>query len=414
MPWRKYKTTTGKHGDIYKISKGIQVRQDDRAKWTIYINCSGQRTNKTIGEGREGLVQAIKAAEAIADQLTSKPLPEFAAVKESDVPKFEEYSNQWFQNKSGGWSIYTQSRYSEVLRLHIWPDKVFKDKRLDEITRQTLKDFYSRLFRKLSAATVETAHSIINGVFDEAIDDEIVKACPATGLLKKVLPPHKKRNKKEADPFDAEERKRFAEILKKKYSLCVQLIFKVMLYGGFRLGEVLAMRLRYLDLVKMTYLVSESYKRYRFGKPKKGKKRLVDLPTFLIEDLKQYILNLKKESLQKGNGGEVDLLFQDPAERNGWPYSQGKIGRLLKKICTAAELRVRNPHDLRHTYATTLLMAHQSPAYVQKQMGHESIQTTVDTYGHWIPGDGRKGLDEALFVSVPNSGENCTFLHMEK
>ena len=62
-------------------------------------------------------------------------------------------------------------------------------------------------------------------------------------------------------------------------------------------------------------------------------------------------------------------------------------------------LRVRNPHDLRHAYATILLMAHQSPAYVQKQLGHSSIKTTVDIYGHWISGEGRGGLDDALVCS---------------
>lgn len=37
-----------------------------------------------------------------------------------------------------------------------------------------------------------------------------------------------------------------------------------------------------------------------------------------------------------------------------------------------------------------------SPAYVQKQLGHHSISMTVDTYGHWIPGEGRCDLDAAL------------------
>jgi integrase len=54
---------------------------------------------------------------------------------------------------------------------------------------------------------------------------------------------------------------------------------------------------------------------------------------------------------------------------------------------------VRNPHDLRHSYATMLLMDHYSPAYVQKQLGHSSISITVDIYGHWIPGEGRKDQD---------------------
>ena len=67
-----------------------------------------------------------------------------------------------------------------------------------------------------------------------------------------------------------------------------------------------------------------------------------------------------------------------------------------RRACMAARLRTRSPHDLRHTYATTLLMAHISPAYVQKQLGHHSISMTVDIYCHWIPGEGRERLDKAL------------------
>jgi hypothetical protein len=42
------------------------------------------------------------------------------------------------------------------------------------------------------------------------------------------------------------------------------------------------------------------------------------------------------------------------------------------------------------------------PAYVQKQLGHSSISITVDTYGHWISGEGRQGLEKALLGSERN------------
>ena len=57
--------------------------------------------------------------------------------------------------------------------------------------------------------------------------------------------------------------------------------------------------------------------------------------------------------------------------------------------------------------ATTLLMAHQSPAFVKEQLGHSSFQIAVDIYGHWFPGEGRNGLEEALTGPVRNQGENC-------
>lgn len=68
----------------------------------------------------------------------------------------------------------------------------------------------------------------------------------------------------------------------------------------------------------------------------------------------------------------------------------------VERACRFAKVRRRRPHDLRHTYASILLMEHYSPAYVQKQLGHFSITMTVDIYGHWIPGEGKKDLDHAL------------------
>jgi integrase len=43
------------------------------------------------------------------------------------------------------------------------------------------------------------------------------------------------------------------------------------------------------------------------------------------------------------------------------------------------------PHCLRHRFASLLLQQGESPAYVQRQLGHASIDLTVDTYGKWLP-----------------------------
>src|SRR5713101_53503 len=42
--------------------------------------------------------------------------------------------------------------------------------------------------------------------------------------------------------------------------------------------------------------------------------------------------------------------------------------------------------NLRHTFGSLLIQDGASLAYVRDQMGHSSIQITVDTYGHLIPG----------------------------
>jgi integrase len=50
-------------------------------------------------------------------------------------------------------------------------------------------------------------------------------------------------------------------------------------------------------------------------------------------------------------------------------------------------------HDLRHTFASLLLQQGESLTYVKEQMGHHSIQVTVDIYGHLIPGSNKQAVD---------------------
>jgi integrase len=44
-------------------------------------------------------------------------------------------------------------------------------------------------------------------------------------------------------------------------------------------------------------------------------------------------------------------------------------------------------HDLRHTAASLMIQAGYPPKMLQEIMGHASITTTLDLYGHLYPGD---------------------------
>src|SRR5262249_37670526 len=74
--------------------------------------------------------------------------------------------------------------------------------------------------------------------------------------------------------------------------------------------------------------------------------------------------------------------------------------RAFRRALEKAGLRRIRLHDLRHSYASILISAGVSPAYVQQQLGHALIKMTVDTYTHLIPGAGRKAL-AALPSSIP-------------
>jgi integrase len=158
-----------------------------------------------------------------------------------------------------------------------------------------------------------------------------------------------------------------------------------MAMSGMRLGEALAMCWENLDSRNCQYNITETTRQGRFGPPKSGK-RLIDLDPLLMGNLEAHIKKLRKESLAVG----AQAHYLSPG------ITQRMVQTATRRACLAARLRSRHPHDLRHTYATILLMAHISPAYVQKQLGHHSISMTVDIYGHWIPGEGRELLDKVL------------------
>ena len=68
-------------------------------------------------------------------------------------------------------------------------------------------------------------------------------------------------------------------------------------------------------------------------------------------------------------------------------------------------------HDLRHSYAALMISLGENIKFIQTQMGHSSISTTLDSYGHLLPeaSEGTGRLLDALVFSdeiIPFPDEN--------
>ncbi len=100
--------------------------------------------------------------------------------------------------------------------------------------------------------------------------------------------------------------------------------------------------------------------------------------------LMAYKENALLRAFQLGKMSVVDeLVFPSEART---PICPDNIGpRYMEPALGQAGLRKFRFHDLRHTFGSLLIQAGVSSAYVQKQMGHRSIQVTIDVYGHLIP-----------------------------
>jgi len=107
----------------------------------------------------------------------------------------------------------------------------------------------------------------------------------------------------------------------------------------------------------------------------------------MSEQLTRILLRLqvqrKTETLKRGWSRMPEWVFCTEA---GTLPNESRVRKVMRKTLKAARLPLHfSPHCLRHTFASFLLQQGESPAYVQRQLGHASIQLTVDTYGKWLP-----------------------------
>ena len=73
---------------------------------------------------------------------------------------------------------------------------------------------------------------------------------------------------------------------------------------------------------------------------------------------------------------------------------EANVRKAMRRVLKKAGLPEHfTPHCLRHTYASLMLQQGESVAYAQRQLGHASIQLTVDTYGKWLPMGNKAAVD---------------------
>ena len=92
-----------------------------------------------------------------------------------------------------------------------------------------------------------------------------------------------------------------------------------------------------------------------------------------------------------------DFVFGDEA---GQPIDPSLVSHNFGRIVKKAGLDVRF-HDLCHSCATLMLGAGVHPKIVQEMLGHSSIQITLDTYSHTVPGM-QKATAEQLGALLPS------------
>jgi integrase len=69
-----------------------------------------------------------------------------------------------------------------------------------------------------------------------------------------------------------------------------------------------------------------------------------------------------------------------------------------------AGVRYRRPYQTRHTYASMMLSAGESPMWVAQQMGHSDWTVIARIYGRWIPEAAPDAGQKAVKIFGQNAG----------
>jgi integrase len=89
-------------------------------------------------------------------------------------------------------------------------------------------------------------------------------------------------------------------------------------------------------------------------------------------------------------------IFQNPRTRERWTGDLAIRKRMWTRILKRAKVRYRYPYQMRHTYASMMLMAGESPQWIASQVGHTDWTFTARTYSRFIPDDAPDAGEKAV------------------
>ena len=297
---------------------------------------------------------------------------------------FKTWAEYWLVSKRYEVSA---DRYSTLQsRSAIWIDAL-KNATISQIKTFELQTILFTIAAKnpytnepMAKKTIRGYAQVITAIFDFAIDNRVIEYNPATKLkLPQTTVEAVKRR-----ALTEEERERVIE-----FEHRAQPSAMLMMMSGLRRGEATALLWDDIDFENNTISVTRSYnfKIKDFKAPKNGKARVVSVPQILID----YLNSLPRVSPFVLTNARGQMMTDDSWKRLYQSYMLdmnieygfgGSINKYANNINVPMVINTFTPHELRHTFCTTMFEAGVDAMTAKEQMGHADIQTTLSIYTH--------------------------------
>lgn len=284
----------------------------------------------------------------------------------------------------------TRARYSDYLRRRITPHPI-GDTPLHLLDRDAIASWVNWMGREgLSAKTIKNHHSLLSASLTSAVRDQAIPTNYAEGI--RIAAPEQEGE--EMVTLTLAELWQFINATPEHWRPMVMFLFGT----GARFGEATALQVGDIDLAIGQARIRRAWKHtngngHQLGKPKS--KRSTRTIVFghdvgnAIRPLMEgrpasafLFTNTRGGPVRRSNFAEQawDKALRQFAG-DTYVLVPGPHGRSVRKWTLGPGKRP-TPHDARHTYASLQIQRGASDAFLQRQLGHESIVTTIGTYTH--------------------------------
>ena len=348
----------------YKVKKGV--------KWIAKFNYADPATGEIKTEYKRGFESkrdAKQYEEEFIEKLIEQPADQ---VKSETTPKkrtFEDVFNEYLaSHKREDMKESTLETKFNIFNNHIFP--TFKDKLISDITDddiamwQKLKKEETQPDGKhYSDAYLRTIQSQFNSIINYAYSKGYIRQNPLADIKNMGI------KDKRVEFWSTEEYERFAyEAMNyPEYYYA----YEVLYWCGLREGEMLALTPGDIDFENKTISITKTYHRLKgrdiISTPKTASSvRTISIPNFLCDELKEYI----------------NMTYNPAQDQRLFRINKGSMAKNFHALSEKAGVKRITIHGLRHSHVSLLISRKYDIFEVSKRIGHKSIKTTQDIYGH--------------------------------
>ena len=362
----------------------VKVRYWKDRGWVVVCHYKARRNTKKCTD--EAAARAFaEDLEAHLRILGDEGLKLFHKPKRTRFYTFASYAQKWLQEAHQRDLKYsTLQRYISSIKTHLMP--YFGPLELSEIDYALAKQFCIEKQPKNSKDGIRLMVAALRLILKEAVRESLIPNNPATQLGQFFGT--KSEGRAEKMPFTKAEQQATLITIGERYPHWYEWVL-----CGFRtgmaFGEQRALKWENIDFDESLIHVRKSWSKGRpITTPKtRARIRKVDMTPALHAALKRMRTRRREEWMRKGSPEIPEWVFLSP---EGYSVrATNFLRRVWYPALEEAGVAPRNWHNLRHTFASQLLMAGENPLYVMAQLGHARVSTTFNHYAKWI-NEGRR------------------------